>query len=277
MRSWQRKAESPTLFIDCNSLVRTAPPRPWEPRTNSPLFLLGRSMLLHLTDTKASQQQVLCSVYSLLVYCGGTEKQIWKSFSGLLYLQRKMYILLGGCWWMLGSVKQQALISIKIDALKKGVLVKESEGEEHPSLFYCIYTYLLQWSITHTHTHTSTHTRTHEREMWKKVSLSSTTNFISFWHFFFMQTSGLEIEISPGWVQVQTYIFQKALSLESFPSLSTCSIMYNPDAHQSQHEFSLYCAVGNISYLYVTRHLKPYTSHHVVVWELDLGHDTFQF
>lgn len=252
MRSWQRKAESATLFIDCNSVVRTAPPRPWEPRTNLPLFLLGGSTLLHLTDTKASQQQALCSVYSWLVYCGDTEKQIWKSFSGLLYLQRKMYILLGGCWWMLSSGKQQALISIKIDALKKGALAKESEGEEHPSLIVFIHIYYSgQW-----HTHTSTHTCTHEREMWKKVSLSSTTNFISFWHFFFMQTSGLEIEISPGWVQVQTYIFQKALSLESFLSLSTCSIIYNPDAHQSQHEFFLYYTVGNISYLYVTRYLK---------------------
>ena len=35
---------------------------------------------------------------------------------------------------MLSSGKQQALISIKIDALKKGALAKESEGEEHPSL-----------------------------------------------------------------------------------------------------------------------------------------------
>ena len=258
MRSWQREAESPTLFIDCNSLVRTAPPGPWEPRTNLPLFLLGGSMLLHLTDTKASQQQVLCSGYNLLVYCGDTEEQIRKSFSGLLYLQRKMYISLGGCWWMLGSGKQQALISIKIDAFKKGAVAKESEGEEYPSLFHCIYTYLLQWSMTHTHTHTHTQAdvHAHMREMWKKGSLSSTTNFISFWHFFFMQTSGLEIEISPGWVQLQTYIFHKALSLESFLSLSTCSIIYNPDAHQSQHEFFLYCTVGNISYLYATRYLK---------------------
>ena len=170
MRSWQREAESPTLFIDCNSLVRTAPPGPWEPRTNLPLFLLGGSMLLHLTDTKASQQQVLCSGYNLLVYCGDTEEQIWKSFSGLLYLQRKMYISLGGCWWMLGSGKQQALISIKIDAFKKGAVAKESEGEEYPSLFHCIYTYLLQWSMTHTHTHTHTSRRTctHERDVKKR-------------------------------------------------------------------------------------------------------------
>ena len=72
---------------------------------------------------------------------------------------------------MLGSGKQQALISIKIDALKKGVLVKESEGEEHPSLFYCIYTYLLQWSITHTHTHTQAHIHAHMRERCEKKFL----------------------------------------------------------------------------------------------------------
>lgn len=97
---------------------------------------------------------------------------------------------------MLGSGKQQALISIKIDAFEKGAVAKESEGQEYPSLFHCIYTYLLQWSITHTHTQADVHA--HMREMRKKGSLSSTTNFISFWHFFFMQTSGLEIEISPG-------------------------------------------------------------------------------
>ena len=48
----------------------------------------------------------------------------------------------------------------------KGAVAKESEGEEHQKavpLFYGIYTYLLQWSMTHTHTQTHTHAHMRER------------------------------------------------------------------------------------------------------------------
>lgn len=71
---------------------------------------------------------------------------------------------------MLGSGKQQALISIKIDAFEKGAVAKESEGQEYPSLFHCIYTYLLHiyYSVYYTHTHTSRCTCTHERDAKKR-------------------------------------------------------------------------------------------------------------
>lgn len=137
-----------------------------------------------------------------------------------------MYNFFWECWWVLSSEKEYALISIQIDIFKKGPKAKKSQGRG-ASLSCLLYLYIfitvrdLIWVIN---APLSQRERDRDRER-----EGSENRFQVFYHMpNQLETSGLETEISPGWVQVQTYIFQKVLPLESSQSLSTCGIIYNP-------------------------------------------------
>lgn len=136
-----------------------------------------------------------------------------------------MYIFLGGCRWVPSFEKQHALISIQIDTKKKRKASKSQRTRASPS--HLLDSLYLRLDIT-----CQCYVRIY-REIRKEAPSSLLPPTWWVWkmlymkHFLFLSKLIILKRMSPGGVQVQSYIFQKILSLESSQSL-TCSVIYNP-------------------------------------------------